>query len=152
MKESDIQKEVRVWQRVRQESQPAPALRENLQGLILEQSQLAAAYLQLSHRSGGVEATGLMRLSRQSRAQTACLKGISALVTGAESETRVVPVQKGTREALLRHCYGQELRLLKAYETCSTDPEYGPVFERMTQRAREHCCLVMELIGGAGSR
>ena len=152
MKESDIQKEVRVWQRVRQEAQAAPQLRENLQGLIMEQTQLAAAYLQLSHRTGGVEATTLMRLSRQSRAQAACLKGVYALIAEGESEARIVPAQKGTKEALLRRCYGQELRLLQSYEKYSTDPEYGPVFERMAQRAREHCCLVMELIGGFGSR
>ena len=150
MKETDVQKEVRVWQRVRQEPQTAaaPQVSENLQGLIMEQMQVSAAYLQLSHRTGGVEATTLMRLARQSRSQAACLKGLHLLVTEEASEARIIPVQKGTMEAMLRRCYGQELRLMKAYEKHSTDPEYGPVFERMAQRAREHCCLILELVGG----
>lgn len=154
MKEADVQKEVRVWQRVRQETQTAtaPRVSENLQELIMEQMQVSAAYLQLSHRMGGVEATTLMRLARQARAQAACLKGIHVLVTEEVSETRIIPVQKGNMEALLRRCYGQELRLMKAYEKHGTDPEYGPVFERLTQRAREHCCLILELIGGLGRK
>jgi hypothetical protein len=152
MKESDVQKEVRVWQRVRQENQTVSPLRENLQGLIMEQALLAAAYLQLSHRTGGLEATTLMRLARQSRAQAACLRGVWALLAEEETETRIIPPQKGTKEAQLRRCYGQELRLLQSYEKYSTDAEYGPVFERMAQRAREHCCLILELVGQLGKR
>ena len=89
MKESDVQKEVRVWQRVRQENQNTSPLGENLQGLIMEQTLLAAAYLQLSHRTGGLEATTLMRLARQSRAQAACLRGVWALLAANGSAPKL---------------------------------------------------------------
>jgi hypothetical protein len=154
MKELDAQKEVRVWQRVKNDPRAvsAPRVCENLQTLIMEQMQVAAAYLQLSHRTVGVEATTLMRLARQSRAQTACLKGLNILIMEKGTEAQIIPVQKGTVEALLRWCYGQELRLMKSYENHRMDPEYGPVFERMAQRSREHCCLVLELMGMIGKR
>ena len=116
----------------------------------MEQALLAAAYLQLSHRTGGVETTTLMRLARQSRAQAACLKGVWALLAEGGTETRIIPPQKGTKEAQLRRCYGQELHLLQSYEKYSTDAEYGPVFERMAQRGREHCCILLEFIGKRG--
>ena len=154
MKEMDTQKEIRVWQRVKNEARTvsSPQVCDNLQTLIMEQMQVAAAYLQLSHRTVSVEATALMRLARQSRAQTACLKGLNILITEKGSEAQIIPAQKGTVEALLRWCYGQELRLIKSYENHRMDPEYGPVFERMAQRSREHCCLVLELMGGLGRK
>ena len=51
---------------------------------------------------------------------------------------------------MLRRCYGKELRLLKEYENRCSDAEYGPVFDRLAQRGRDHCCTVLELIGKLG--
>ena len=50
-------------------------------------------------------------------------------------------------EAVLRKCYTAELQSVVEYEARSSDPEYGHVFARMARQEREHCALVLELIG-----
>ena len=152
MNEFDTQKAARVWQRVQGEMQApaAPQHSDNLPALIMEQLQLSAAYLQLSRQVSGREGAEFMRLAREAIAQAVCLKGILSLMTGQPSETGIGPVQLSTLDAMLRRCYGRELRLLKEYDSRRTDAEYGPVFERMGERAREHCCAVLELIGKLG--
>jgi len=39
------------------------------------------------------------------------------------------------------------MHTLAAYEQRSADREYGPVFARLAQQEREHCRMVLELIG-----
>ena len=141
--------EARVWQRVlskEPEATPPPS-GESLPALILEQLQLSAVYLQLSRQAGGQNGAAYMRLARQSRMQAVCLKGIVTLMNGHVPAPAATPAQTSQPEALLRRCYGKELRLLKAYESRRDDPEYGPVFDRMADRTREHCCTLLELIG-----
>lgn len=154
MKEYDPQKAARVWQRVQNEKQDTaqPQRNDNLQALIMEHLQLSAMYLQLSRQLTGTESAALMRLAREARTQAACLKGLCVLIMEQSPQVRIAPVPKSASDALLRRCYGQELRLLKEYENRRTDAEYGPVFERMAQRAREHCCAVLELMGGVGRK
>lgn len=145
--EYDIRKEERVWQRVQQEKGERNAPREQIPALIMEQMQLSAAYLQISRLLQGRDGAEFVRLAREARTQAGCLKGILTLMTGCTSPIAGTPVQFATLDALLRHCYGAELRLLKEYENRRADLEYGPVFERLAQRGREHCCVLLELIG-----
>lgn len=146
--EYDTRKEARVWQRVQSERQEAaPRQDSHLPALILEQMQLSAAYLQLARHYAGKDGAELMRLAREAKAQAVCLKGILTLIAGQSPETGGMPPQVSTMEAMLRRCYGKELRLAKEYENRCGDGEYGPVFQRMAQRGREHCCTVLELIG-----
>ncbi|MBR4290942.1 MAG: hypothetical protein IKT52_09935 [Oscillospiraceae bacterium] len=150
--EHDIRKEARVWQRVQNEKQEREVQQrsDHLPTLIMEQAQLSAAYLQLARHLSGQDGALFMRLAREAKAQAVCLKGILSLMTGRAPETATTPPQFTTVDAMLRRCYGKELWLLKAYESRCSDPEYGPVYERMTQRGREHCCTVLELVGRMG--
>ena len=148
----DKGKEARVWQRIQKETQqeqPAkPA--ENLPALIMEYLQLATAYRQLSQRLSGKDGTILIRLAREANAQAVCLKGILSLMKGGSPNIAAASQQYSNTDALLRRCYGAELRLLRSCENRCTDPEYGPAFDRLAARGREHCCALMELIGKAG--
>ena len=153
MMEIDARKEARVWQRVQGEKQePAVQNRgDNLPALIMEQLQLSAAYSHLSRIYPGRDGTVFMRLAREARNQGVCLKGILKLMTGQNPSVATAPPQISAPDAMLRRCYGQELRLLREYESRCADPEYGPVFDRMASRNREHCGTVMELIGSQKS-
>ena len=148
----DKGKEARVWQRVQNEAQQEQGGRpaENLPALIMEYLQLAAAYRQLSQRLNGKDGTTLIRLAREANAQAVCLKGILSLMRGGTPNIAGVSQQQSNTDVILRRCYGAELRLLKACENRCTDPEYGPVFDRLAARSREHCCALMELIGKVG--
>lgn len=151
--EYDEQKAARVWQRVQGERQEQPPQRgDQLRGLIMEQLQLASAYLQLARLWPGRDGAVLMRLSREAKMQAVCLKGILSLTEGQSPAISIPQPQPSQPEAILRRCYGQELRLSKAYEARRTDPEYGPVFEKMTARGREHCVAVLELLGSIGRK
>ena len=140
--------ETRVWQRVQGKTEGAAStLPEGLPALIMEQLQLSSIYGQLSRQAGGQSGGTYMRLSRESRMQAVCLKGIVILMNGHAPSPAAAPVQAMQPDILLRRCYGAELRLLKAYESRCGDPEYGPVLNRMADRSRDHCCTLLELIG-----
>ena len=92
-------------------------------------------------------AQALNRMARESRAQLACLGGIRAMVTGEPPE-RTIPVpDTGTLSVRLKKAYVRGMRLLAACETHSTDPEYGPVFQRLAARQQDHCRKILEIIG-----
>ena len=150
--EYDTRKAERVWQRVQGEERESTAPRhsENLPALIMEQLQLAEIYRQLAYRCSGREGTMYMGLAREAKAQAVCLKGILKLVTGKNPEIAIPPQQIGLADTVLRRCYGQELRLMTEYENRRGDGEYGPVFERMAIRSRDHCCTLLEMIGKTG--
>ena len=152
MEHIDRQKAQRVWQRVQNEAQQEQGGRqaENLPALIMEYLQLAAAYRHLSQRLSGKDGTTLIRLAREANAQAVCLKGILSLMKGGTPNIAPASQQHSNTDVILRRCYGAELRLLRACENRCTDPEYGPVFDRLAARSREHCCVLMELIGKAG--
>ena len=147
MKEVDARKAERVWQRVQSEKKEAPPSDEHLPALIMEQLQLSAAYCHLARQIGGRNGSDFMRLSREAKTQAACLKGILTLMSGQCPAVGVNPAQISPYDVMLRRCYGQELRLEKTYEGRKNDVEYGPVFTRLAQRSREHCCTLLELIG-----
>ena len=146
MENFDAAKATRVWQRV-QGNPTSPETTTGLPALIAEELQDAAVYLQLSRRMGSKEAQLLRRLYEEDLSHAACLKGIYNLITGEKSAVRTPPVCQESPELSLRRCYGREMRCLAQYETRSTDPEYGPVFSRMAAQEKEHCSMVLELLG-----
>ena len=150
--EYDTRKEARVWQRVQNEkAETNPLLQgDHLPALIMEQMQLSAIYLQLSRLLQGKDGAEFVRLAREARAQAVCVKGILVLINGQSPQIAHMPVQITTVDAVLRSCYGKELRLMKAYENRSGEAEYGPVFARLAQRGQAHCCALLELIGKIG--
>ena len=147
----DPQKAARVWQRV-QGQQEAPHPEGNLQEMIMEERHTAAIYLQLTRQLPGKEAATLQRLHREEQTHAMCLKGIYTLITGETPIVTIPPVVKENPEMTLRKCYGREMRSLKEYEARMNDPEYGSVFARLAEQEREHCRVVLELIGGLGKK
>ena len=151
MEQFDRQKAARVWQRV-QESKPLQKQdrMENLQELIMNEELEAAAYRQLARQLQPKDGAVLQRLAREEQRHGACLRGMHRLVTEDRYEPHSPQLPKEPPERTLRRCYGQTLRSLRAYEEKCDDPEYGPVFTWLAAQEREHCAVLLELIGGLG--
>ena len=145
MEKIDPAKAARVWQRVQEK--PEQTRGQDLQELIFEEWNDAATYLQLSRKFQGKKASLLRKLYQDEQSHAACLKGIYTLITGNRPLVKSLPPLHGTPEQILRQCYGREMRGLARYESRSDDPEYGQVFSRLAQQEREHCRLILELLG-----
>ena len=146
METIDKAKAARVWQRVQGGAVANPT--HGLQGMIAEEWADAAIYLSLSRRVQGNAASILRKIGQEEQSHMACLKGIYALQgTGKPDIPAPPPVDKAPVSVILRRCYGREMRCLAQYESRSNDPEYGQVYARMAQQEREHCRLVLELLG-----
>lgn len=142
----DPTKAARVWQRVQGE-QSHPPMERGLLELIAEEWTDATTYLQLSRRFQGKDSAMLRKMYDDEQAHTACLKGIYTLLTGSRPTIRAATPSAENPEAILRRCYGREMRCLAQYEARSADPEYGQVFARLADQEREHCRMVLELLG-----
>ena len=145
METIDPAKAEKVWQRVRQQGETPRE--QGLPALIAQEWTDAATYLQLSRRFQGKESALLRQMYEQEQAHTACLKGIYTLLTGTHPTVRAVPLPHEDTEALLRRCYGREMQCLAQYEKRAGDPEFGQVFTRLAEQEREHCRLLLELLG-----
>ena len=145
MENYDAAKATRVWQRV-QASQNQPDA-QGLTALIAEELEDAATYAQLAKRTGGKDGQILRQIAQTEHSHAACLKGIYTLMTGEPVNPRIPPLRQEPAERTLRRCYGREMRCLAQYEARASDPEYGPVFARLAAKEREHCMMVLELLG-----
>ena len=146
----DKEKAARVWQRVQGSVAEDPT--RGLQGMIAEEWADAAVYLSLSRRVQGNHAAILRKMGQEEQAHMACLKGIYTLQgTGRPEVPAPQPMEKAPVSVMLRRCYGREMRCLAQYESRTADPEYGQVFARMAQQEREHCRLILELLGSLPS-
>ena len=150
----DPQKAARVWQRVQgeKENREPPHREDDLQELIMNEWVAAATYLQLARKMGQKEAAVLQNLAREEQNHLSCLKGIHTLITGEKCAVKAPKIQLGTPETTLRRCYGEKMRNLKAYESRTSDPEYGHVFSRLAEQEREHCRVLLQLIGRIGGK
>ena len=146
METIDPKKAARVWQRVQAES-PAPHPEQGLLELIAQEWTDATTYLQLSRRFQGKDSATLRKMFEEEQSHSACLKGIYTLITGRRPAVQVPPVTINDVENILRRCYGREMQCLARYEQKATDPEYGQVYARLADQEREHCRLVLELLG-----
>ena len=146
MEPFDQEKAARVWQRVRQDP-PPPSQEADLLALITEERTDAATYLQLSRRFQGKESAALRKMFEQEQAHAACLKGIYTLITGSRPPVRAAEPAPEPLLQRLRRCYGREMHSLARYEARSADPEYGQVFARLAGQERDHCHMLLEVIG-----
>lgn len=146
METIDPAKAALVWQRV-QADIPQESPEQGLLELITQEWTDAAIYLQLSRRFQGRESAILRRMFEEEQAHAACLKGIYTLITGARPTIHAVPPTAGDPDQILRRCYGREMRCLAQYEKRAANPEYGQVFSRLAAQERDHCRLVLELLG-----
>jgi len=145
METIDTKLEKRVWQRVRGEEAADPAA--SLRGLAAREWTEAAVYLMLSRQVQGKEKAMLRKLFEEEQAHAACLRGIYGLITGEPLNTRTQPPAPESPETALRKCYGRELQAVQAYSARAQDPEYGAVFTKMAEQEREHCRMILELLG-----
>jgi len=146
MERIDPEKARSVWQRV-QNTAPGTAREQGLGELIAQEWTGAATYLLLARRMQGKSATLLRTIHQQEMANVSCLKGIYTLLTGNRPAVQAVPPSPEDPQIALRHCYGREMHSLAQYENRSSDPEFGQVFARLAAQKRDHCRLVLELLG-----
>ena len=145
----DPAKAARVWERVQATAQPKE---QGLLAMIAREWTDAATYLQLSRRFQGKDSAALRKMYEEEQAHTACLKGIYTLITGTRPVIKAAPPADQDPEVILRRCYGQEMQGLVEYEARSADKEYGPVFARLAAQERDHCRIILELIGNLKKR
>ncbi len=136
----------RVWQRVQATGQE-PDITPILLTMIAEEWQDATIYLHLSRLYPGRGGAQLRKLFEEEQAHVACLKGIYTLLTGQRASTRITPPPQGPMDTILRRCYGREMQCLAQYEQWSAHGEYGPVFSRLADQEKEHCRVLLELLG-----
>ena len=146
MDKIDHEKAARVWDRVHADTQ-IPHWEQGLPELIVREWEAATTYLQLSRRFQGKQNALLRKLFEQEQAHMSCLKGLYTLITGKKPQVAAVqPVTEDTQK-VLRRCYGRQMQCLAQYEQRTSDPEYGHVFTRLAQQEKEHCHLLLELLG-----
>ena len=142
----DPQKAAGVWQRVQGgAAQPRPE--EGLLELIAREAEDAEIYLQLSRKLQGRAGALLRKMYEQEQAHAACLKGIYALISGSRPSIPTPPPPRDPPQVVLRRCYGREMQCLAQYESRTSDPDYGQVYAKLAAQEREHCKLILELIG-----
>ena len=146
MKQYDPKTAKMVWDRVQNAAVPAPDAPAIL-NLIEEELIDAAAYLRLSKKLPPAQAAIARQLSQQEQSHAGCLRGIYTLITGRKAIVPQQVISDDPPEIVLRRCYGREMRCLAQYESRANHPEYGQIFARMAQQEREHCRLLLELLG-----
>jgi len=148
----DPEKAARVWQRVRAETAQPPDLQELLT-MIAQELQSATVFLHLSRRMAGSPGAMLRHIAQQERSHAACLKGIYTMLSGSHPAVRPTPVtREESIDTVLRRCYGEQMRSIKTYEAKSTDPQFGQTFARLAGQEKEHCRLILELLGRENNR
>lgn len=150
LEEVDHDQAQRVWQRVLGNSPGSDE--QMLQQLIALEWEDASIYLHLSRRFGGPVGAALYRLFQQEHAHCACLRGIYTMMTGQMPRLPAVTMSREPLDDALRACYGREMHRLKTYEERSEDPSYGHVFVRLRDQEREHCRVLLELLGRFGRK
>lgn len=145
----DPVKAAQVWQRVhaKPEEDPSVPRETGLLELIAREWEAAGTYLQLSRRYTGKTHAQFHKLFQREQAHTACLKGIYTLITGKKPTVAPAPPISGETHTYLRKCYGNSMQQLAQYEGRSGDPEYGHIFQRLAQQEKEHCHILLELLG-----
>ncbi len=142
MGELDESMEKRVWERVRGEAQPP-----SLQVLAAAEKASAAVYLRLARLAQGPEKALLRQLFERERRHGQLLGGIHLLTTDKALSVRTAAPAADSMGVALRKCYAAALKAVAEYERRSQDREYGPAFTHLAAQEREHCAMLLELLG-----
>ena len=149
----DPRKAERVWARVQGDRVPEPKAPEmNLQAMIMNEWVASSTYLALARQVPPREMCILQRWAREEQGHGATLKGIYTMITDQEPVIKAAPITAGSVELVLRKCYAAEMQTAREYESWATDVEYGPVFARLAEQEREHCRMILELMGRLGKK
>ncbi len=142
----DLQK--RVWQRVQGEPAGAaqPQRRENLKLWLLLAQENAAAYQQLARQMKGKQGERLRRMAQELQHGISCARGICRL---RGEQVKKLPLKPSTQppQNTLTKCYHRELRLWEEAVRRASDPEYGPVFDKLSRQAASRCAQLTEILG-----
>lgn len=146
MEKMDRNAEQQVWQRVfaRPPMQPG---REDLRMLMLSAMELAAGYRLLAGTLAGRTGEQAKRLLEGEQANIACLKGMQHLAGGAEGKPKALGAPGGPARKVLEKSYYETRRALTEYTARLADPEFGAVFQKMADRERGHCAILVEMLG-----
>lgn len=144
MEKFDTELEQRVWKRVRGEEQTPST---GLKALAAAEQSEAAVYLMLSRQLQGREKALLRKMFAEEQTHAAILRGMHDMTAGQRIAARTAPPAPETPEIALRKSYGRKLRALAEYESRLRDPQYGPVFGVLAQQEREHCAMILEIMG-----
>lgn len=126
--------ESQIWQRVRGESDRAGQLRR----MLAEQGRLWGCYRQLARRGGKWR-----MLLEQKENQIACLRGLLRMHTG-QSTAHPRPAE-GHVDVM--QCMAREQSFLQELTDLKRDPEWGPVYDAMTEMQKRQCRILLEIIG-----
>ena len=149
METFDQQNTRQIWNRVYEAETRTPNL-PSLIPLIAQEESCAVCCIRLAKRLGG-RGGPLLRIARQCRQNSGCLRGISTVINGSLPPIAVPPPRDKPYRAALQECYVNSLAGLNQYEAYSTDPDFGPVFRKMASSTRDRCAILLELIGKVGS-
>ncbi len=142
MGEFDHTTEKRIWERVWGENQP-----QSLQVLAAAEKANAAVYLRLARMAQGPEKAMLRQLFERERRHGQLLGGIHLLTTDKALSVRTASPAADPMGVALRKCYATTLKAIAEYERHSQDREYGPAFAQLAAQEREHCVMLLELLG-----
>lgn len=133
-----------VWQRVRGAPQRDT---EELLHMIRREWNDVSVCLYLAHRHREQSAADLRRMARDSRNHAACLTGIYTLATGQRPAITTPPPREEPVDTALRRCFWEKSQQAHTYEAMTGDPEYGFIFMELANRSRDHCRLLLAVLG-----
>lgn len=136
----------RVWQRV-QDPKAATGPDPGVLTAIIGEALADADACQRLARSIGGKGGRLLELSREDRAQAGCLRGICVLMLGKNPEVHIPAPEPAPAAAMLRQCYAHHLHRVREFDRNSSDPDFGPAFQKLAAEERAHCKTLLELMG-----
>ena len=145
MDKQDWTAEQQVWQRVRASREAAP--HNDLRQLQREAAELAAIYRNLVSQLSGTRQEQAKQLYLGEKANTAALAGIGILSRQPGETLKLWNPGREEPQKILEKCYHRTRRCLTEYMARSADGEFGAVYQKMAERAENHCALIAQLLG-----
>lgn len=133
-----------IWQRVRP-AQP-PGERLDLRALALAAGETEAALRRASALAGS-RRQQLLALAAGAAEEVATLRGIHWLDTGKDLPRKPLPPSEGSARELLRLCYFRSLRAQGEYTARALEPQFGGVFQSLSQQAGARCLAIARILG-----
>ena len=141
MERYDADKAARVWQRVRGEGENTLT---GVFGMAAAEQSAAEMFRQMQQQNPQIRAEDLVK---ECAVNAAVLRGIARLMGQKAEPIPSTPLPRELLESSLRRCYAGALQMYSTYEKYVEHPEYGPVFQELVQRKRNHCFRIPELLG-----
>ena len=146
MEQFDKEKARRVWQRVQATNQP-PTPEQDLASLAAAEQAESGFCMQLAKGMQGQDSRFLRQMAMEDGQQGQMLRGICRM-TGRPYPQKVPPLQtKGNLLQQLHLCYGRKMQMAAEYEKRGNDPQFGHIFQRLSQQEQAHCRTLLAILG-----